>query len=234
MGAETRIAVAEDIVLDFAGLFSPIGEEKQAATSPVEPFLGTGEYKTITEPQKPAERLTEGLEREQAKTLLRDTQREREDHQRSLEVYRAYQENIKASSQLQTEILKGIKAGEDVYSLFLKAAKAISLMTSNKLFYTQIEADTRAIYGAGLNYKPPLQHELQDTQERLQRLLEAEQEVKRSYRTRGTLQLIRWGFLFIGNYEKIRNNPLTYSGQSAIIDTVIMIHKKVYTIQYTQ
>lgn len=175
MGAETRIAVAEDIVLDFAGLFSPIGEEKQAATSPVEPFLGTGEYKTITEPQKPAERLTEGLEREQAKTLLRDTQREREDHQRSLEVYRAYQENIKASSQLQTEILKGIKAGEDVYSLFLKAAKAISLMTSNKLFYTQIEADTRAIYGAGINYKPPLQHELQDTQERLQRLLEAEQ-----------------------------------------------------------
>lgn len=70
MGAETRIAVAEDIVLDFAGLFSPIGEEKQAATSPVEPFLGTGEYKTITEPQKPAERLTEGLEREQAMRVL--------------------------------------------------------------------------------------------------------------------------------------------------------------------
>lgn len=182
MGAEARIVISEDLVLDFAGLFSPIGEEKQATESPVEPlespvepFLWTGEYKTITEPQKPAERLAEGLEREQAKTLLRDTQREREDHQRSLEVYRAYQENIKASSQLQTEILKGIKAGEDVYSLFLKAAKAISLMTSNKLFYTQIEADTRAIYGAGLNYKPPLQHELQDTQERLQRLLEAEQ-----------------------------------------------------------
>lgn len=33
MGAETRIAVAEDIVLDFAGLFSPIGEEKQAVTA---------------------------------------------------------------------------------------------------------------------------------------------------------------------------------------------------------
>lgn len=174
MGAETRIAVAEDIVLDFAGLFSPIEGEKQAPESPTEPLLRAGEYKTITEPQKPAERLTEGLEGQQAKKLYLDTQREREDRQRSLEVYRAYQENIKASSQLQTEILKGIKAGEDVYSLFLKAAKAISLMTSNKLFYTQIEADTRAIYGAGLNYKPPLQHELQDTQERLQRLLEAE------------------------------------------------------------
>lgn len=45
MGAETRIAVAEDIVLDFAGLFSPIEGEKQAPESPVEPLLGAGEYK---------------------------------------------------------------------------------------------------------------------------------------------------------------------------------------------
>ena len=45
MGAEARVAIAEDLVLDFAGLFSPIGEEKQAATSPVEPFLGAGEYR---------------------------------------------------------------------------------------------------------------------------------------------------------------------------------------------
>lgn len=57
MGAETRIAVAEDIVLDFAGLFSPIEGEKQAPESPVEPLLGAGEYKTITEPQKPVEGL---------------------------------------------------------------------------------------------------------------------------------------------------------------------------------
>lgn len=127
MGAETRIAVAEDIVLDFAGLFSPIEGEKQAPESPTEPLLRAGEYKTITEPQKPAERLTEGLEGQQAKKLYLDTQREREDRQRSLEVYRTYQENIKTSSQLQTEILKGLKAGEDVYSLFLKAAKAIAL-----------------------------------------------------------------------------------------------------------
>lgn len=153
MGAETRIAVAEDIVLDFAGLFSPIEGEKQAPESPTEPLLRAVEYKTITEPQKPAERLTEGLEGQQAKKLYLDTQREREDRQRSLEVYRTYQENIKTSSHLQTEILKGLKAGEDVYSLFLKAAKAISLMTSNSLFYSQIEA----IYGRGLQHKPPLQ-----------------------------------------------------------------------------
>lgn len=176
MGAETRIAVAEDIVLDFAGLFSPIEGEKQAPESPTEPLLRAGEYKTITEPQKPAERLTEGLEGQQAKKLYLDIQREREDRQRSLEVYRTYQENIKTSSQLQTEILKGLKAGKDVYSLFLKAAKAISLMTSNSLFYSQIEADIEAIYGEGLQEQAPLQCELAEVQKRLTRLREAQTE----------------------------------------------------------
>lgn len=182
MGVEAKVAIAEDLILDFSGLFSAEPEEKRPSKSPVEPFLGAGEYKTITTQEKPAEGLKtslEGIPRteppEQAKILLLDRQREREDHQRSLEAYRAYQENTKRSEQLQSEILKGIKAGEDVYSLFLKAAKAISLMTSNSVFYSQIEDDTRSIYGRGLNYKPPLQNELQDTQKRLQRLLEAEQ-----------------------------------------------------------
>lgn len=175
MGAEARVAIAEDLVLDFSGLFTGEPPEKQAPESPVEPLLGAGEYKTLTETQKPVEGLTEGLEGQQAKKLFLDTQREREDHKRSLEVYKTYQENIKTSSQLQTDILKGLKAGEDVYSLFLKAAKAIALMTSNSLFYSQAEADLIAIYGRGLQEKPPLQRELQKAQKRLQRLLEAEQ-----------------------------------------------------------
>lgn len=175
MGAEARVAIAEDLVLDFSGLFTGEPPEKQAPESPVEPFLGAGEYKTLTEPQKPVDGLTEGLEGQQAKKLYLDAQREREDHKRSLEVYKTYQENIKTSSQLQTAILMGLKAGEDVYSLFLKAAKAISLMTSNSLFYSQAEADLIAIYGRGLQEKPPLQMELQEAQKRLQRLLEAEQ-----------------------------------------------------------
>lgn len=182
MGAEARVAIAEDLVLDFSGLFTGEPPEKQAPESPVEPLLGAGEYKTITEPQKPVEGLKTGLQGipqkeppEQAKILLLNTQREREDHQRSLEVYRHYQENIKTSGQLQTDILKGVQAGTDIYSLFLKAAKAISLMTSNSLFYSQIEADIEAIYGRGLQHKPPLQKALQEAQERLQRLLDAEQ-----------------------------------------------------------
>lgn len=38
MGAETRIAVAEDIVLDFAGLFSPIEGEKKPRKAPQSRF----------------------------------------------------------------------------------------------------------------------------------------------------------------------------------------------------
>lgn len=175
MGAEARVAIAEDLVLDFSGLFTGEPPEKQAPESPVEPFLGAGEYKTLTEPQKSAEGLTEGLEGQQAKKLYLDAQREREDHQRSLEVYRRYQENIKTSGQLQTDILKGVQAGTDIYSLFLKAVKAISLMTSNTAFYSQIEADIKNIYGIGLQLPAPLTLELMDTQERLDRLREAEQ-----------------------------------------------------------
>lgn len=69
-----------------------------------------------------------------------------------------------------------MKTGESVYNLFLKAVKAISLMTSNSLFYSQIEADTRAIYGEGLQEQAPLQCELAEVQKRLARLREAQTE----------------------------------------------------------
>ena len=174
-GTEQRVAISDNLTLDFAGLFSQPTTEKQSSKMTVETLLTSEQYKTITEPQKPLKRLTEGLEGQQAKQLYLESQREQEDHQRSLEVYKTYQENIKRSGQLQTEILKGIKAGEDIYSLFLKAVNAISLMTSNNLFYTQLEGDIRAIYGQGLLDPLPLQIELQETQERLTRLREAEQ-----------------------------------------------------------
>lgn len=145
-------------------------QEKQPSKTPTDELLGAEEYKTSAEQKHALKGQIEGLG-----ALQRKADQNKAEIDRNLEVYRTYQENIKRSGQLQSEILKGIKAGEDVYSLFLKAAKAISLMTSNSVFYSQIEDDTRSIYGRGLNYKPPLQNELQDTQKRLQRLLEAEQ-----------------------------------------------------------
>ena len=90
------------------------------------------------------------------------------------EMYSTYQNNIRASEGLQSKILKGVKAGENIYTLFLQAAKAISLMTSNTVFYNQIESDIIDIYGKGLLEPQPLKVEIQATEERLKRLKEAE------------------------------------------------------------
>ena len=152
--------------MDFAG-------EKKAPKKPSETLKGEGEYKTPIEVKKPLETPTEGLEG--INKLQREADRKKQDIDRSLAICREYQQNIKTSSQLQTEILKGARAGEDIYSLFLKACKAISLMTSNTVFYSQLEGDIRAIYEQGLLDPLPLQIELQQTQERLTRLREAEE-----------------------------------------------------------
>lgn len=177
-GTQAQALISENVILDFSGLFAGGQAENQAIISRTEPQNGD-EDKTLTEPQKPVERLTEGLDGQRdkapAKALIMQSQREAEDHKRTLEVYMTYQENIRKSVQLQTEILKGIKAGEDIYSLFLKAVEAIGCMTSNKLFYTQAEADIKSIYGAGLLEKQPLKLELVEVQTRLQRLTEAQE-----------------------------------------------------------
>lgn len=159
MQTGTAVAISEDIVLDFSGLFSgePVEEEPDRQTEEAPADLDAGERVE-----------------EQAKKLSLEAQRERDAYERSREVYRIYQENTRTSEQLQNAILKGVAAGEDVYSLFLKAVKVVSLMTHDELFYRQLEADLAAIYGRGLQEKPQLDKELQDAKTRLQRLIEAE------------------------------------------------------------
>ena len=146
-------------------------EKNQAPESPAEPRTVSEEYKNLTEEKKPLQGVLEDLEG--IHKLQRQADAKKQNIDRSLAICREYQQNIKTSSQLQTEILKGAKAGESVYSLLLKACKTISLMTSNSVFYSQIEGDIKAIYGQGLLDPLPLQIELQETQERLQRLREA-------------------------------------------------------------
>lgn len=145
-------------------------QEKPPSTMPPERFLAQGEYKDTTERGNAVEGLPEGLGALQRKA---DQNKAQIDH--SIEVYRKYQENTAKSGQLQTDILKGVRAGEDIHTLFLKAVKAISLMTSDTLFNDQIEADIKAIYGYGLGAKAPLQTELEEVRKRLQKLTEAAQ-----------------------------------------------------------
>lgn len=147
--------------LDFSKL------ENMPVNSPTDE---RNEEKNITTP-KNQENATQGdFEGLQSIKL----NREQTNYQRTLAIYKEYQENIRRSSTLQTEILKGLKAGESIYSLFLKAMEAIGRMTNIDLLHKQAEEDIKAVYGLGLLEREPLEIERQTVAERLERLQEAE------------------------------------------------------------
>jgi hypothetical protein len=91
----------------------------------------------------------------------------------AIEATAQYQRAIKTTSQLQTEILKGLDAGEPIYDLFLKAVKAVSLATGNSLFYKEVKKDLVAIYGKGLKEQKPLEIKLEEVKDRLKNLEES-------------------------------------------------------------
>ena len=133
-----------------------------------------GEFNTAPEiTENPTNPFNEKDDSDGIRQLQRQADQNKAEAERIKEVYKAYQNNIKTSGALQAEILKGLKMGEDIYRLFLKAVKAISLMTSNSVFYTQSEQDIKITYAIGLQEKVPLQIELKEVETRLKRLQEA-------------------------------------------------------------
>ena len=110
---------------------------------------------------------------EQSQSLLNDVKKGGEIAEMSARICREYLDNVSATDELQAEILKGIKAGEDFYHLFLKAVKAVSLMTSNPQFYNQIKRDCRTLYGGIFNNKEPLVEMLEETRDRMEKLEKA-------------------------------------------------------------
>jgi len=158
--------------LDFTAIRGNLAEKP--LESPVAAFVELDSKEVPVEhktPQKSPQRATEGTET--AGRLLAQYRQEKAEHERTLEVYREYQKNIRESGSLRTDILKGAKAGEPPVALLLKAVKCISLMTGDTVFYSQLEGDIKSIYGAGLLEPEPLKIEIQETQERLQRLQKA-------------------------------------------------------------
>lgn len=166
--------------LAFMG-FSEIPPEKQPSKTPLEPEPNKSPPTTENALQGQLEGL-QGIP-----ILQREADVIKKERERAVAVYGEYQKNIKLSEQLQTDILKGVKRGEDIYSLFLKAVQVISLMTSNTVFYSQLNDDIRAIYGAGLSEPKPLELELEEVETRLQRLREVSQ---RGAETEDSLQRI--------------------------------------------
>ena len=167
-GINQRAYISENVILDFSGIFDRLDEARND-------FNGLGNTQPAPDLIDAYRGITEPTERAIAKEPIKTIPRAETEQKTAFNVYMQYQENIKTSSQLQTDILKGLKAGENVYSLLLKASKAIELMTGNKLFYSQIERDIIDIYGAGLLEKPPLKLELEAVQGRLQKLRQAQE-----------------------------------------------------------
>lgn len=110
---------------------------------------------------------------EQTPLLAKEAKEEAYTQSQSLKVYKAYQENIRQSSQLRAEIIKGAKEGENIYSLFLKACRVISDMTGEDVFYDTVKAYTMAIHGEGLAESQPLEQDIAETKERLEMLIAA-------------------------------------------------------------
>ena len=116
--------------------------------------------------------------------LQREADNRKDELDRAREVYKIYQENILLAGELETEILKGLKQGENIYKLFLKAVKAISLIMGDDEIYCQAESDIKAIYGAGFLEPEAIEIELNLLEARLNKLKDAlerenELEVKR-------------------------------------------------------
>lgn len=153
------------IILDFNGLF-----DKTATNAPKTPVEPRTEKRNII---RPLEEKADTAAIQPANGLLIKAQEQTAEKQRTIDIYKEYQSNTIKSSQLQAEILKGLNAGEDITTLFLKAAQAISAMTDNSVFYNEIKERVTAIYGAGLQEDIPLSIELEQVEQRLMYLEEA-------------------------------------------------------------
>lgn len=89
-------------------------------------------------------------------------------------IHQQRQEDLRKTEELRLSIAKGIDGGEAPASLLLKALECISLLTGDKLTYSQYEADIVAVYGWGLRDPVTLERELEAVQARLAMLTRPE------------------------------------------------------------
>lgn len=166
--------------------FIPLSNLTKASKKPLSTALKQNQYKVISEEK---EALKCNLEGSQS---ISNSQQQKSDREAGndlfWEICKEHQENIRRSGQLKTQIIKGVKLGEDIYSLFLKAVEAIGLMTSDTVFYSQLDGDIRAIYGVGLQKQAPLELESTRIQQALEKL---EQACKRKDEPPDSLQRIK-------------------------------------------
>ncbi len=91
----------------------------------------------------------------------------------SARILKEYQNNKRLTNELVAEITKGLQQGIDIYDLFLKAIEALALATNDTALYKRTIDNLKTIYGIGLKETRAVELEKEDTQKRLERLLQA-------------------------------------------------------------
>ena len=94
------------------------------------------------------------------------------------EITQERQSEIAHANQLQVEVMKGLQCGEPVERLLLKALESMALKENDTVSYPEAKKTLIAVYGDALGQPVPLQIELEEFEERLERLRKAYEEGK--------------------------------------------------------
>ena len=150
--------------LDFSKIDS-LGSPQKPANKPKE----VNSSKTLKTAKKPAE----GKIEPRTQALQRKADNRQKQLEDSARVLKEYQKNKRLTTSIVAEINHGLQQGLDIYDLFLKAVEALALATNDTALYERTRDNLKAIYGVGLREPRALELEKEDTQKRLERLLQA-------------------------------------------------------------
>ena len=150
--------------LDFSKIDS-LGSPQKPANEPKE-VNSSKNFKTA---KKPAE----GKIEPQAQALQRKADNRQKQIEDSARILKEYQKNKRLTTSIVAEINHGLQQGLDIYDLFLKAVEALALVTNDTALYERTRDNLKVIYGIGLKEPRALELEKEDTQKRLERLLQA-------------------------------------------------------------
>lgn len=89
---------------------------------------------------------------------------------RTADILKEYQRREMAAEQAQHAIIKGLRGGDSLQTLFLKACQAISETAGSSVFYDTVKADLLAIHGTALEDPQALELDRIETQARLDKL----------------------------------------------------------------
>ncbi|MDU1788768.1 MAG: hypothetical protein E6792_01775 [Streptococcus thermophilus] len=153
--------------LDFSKIDS-LGSPQKPTSKPKE----LNHSKTLKTAKKPAE----GKIEPRTQALQRKADNRQKQLEDSARVLKEYQKNKRLTNELVAEITKGLQQGIDIYDLFLKAIEALALATNDTALYKRTIDNLKTIYGIGLKETRAVELEKEDTQKRLERLIESLEE----------------------------------------------------------